>query len=88
MREALDTEVEQNGSGYVSILLDKKSYAAGEVVKGTVYIDLFEPAQARDIFIQFKGVQKMSKRFVDIEKRQHGNTRHSVVDPYATAQSK
>ena len=51
MRETLNTQVEQNGSGYVSIMLDKKSYAAGDVVKGTVYIDLFQPTQARDIFI-------------------------------------
>lgn len=84
MRETLKTEVEQNGSGYVSIMLDKKSYAAGDVVKGTVYIDLFKPAQARDIFIQFKGVQKLSKRFADFERSpsviDHQNTsrRHTV----------
>jgi len=47
----LKSQVQENGSGYVSILLDKEFYVAGDVIKGTVIIDLFNPSTCKDIFI-------------------------------------
>lgn len=41
MRKTLKTQVQQNESGYISILLDREWYVAGDLVKGTVYVDLF-----------------------------------------------
>ena len=50
----------------MAIMLDKDMYTAGDLVKGTVYIDLFQPSVAKDIFIQFKGTQKVSKRVSEL----------------------
>lgn len=41
MQKQLKTQVQTNESGYISILLDKELYTAGDTAKGTVYIDLF-----------------------------------------------
>jgi hypothetical protein len=35
--------------------MDRDCYTAGDTLKGTVYIDLFQASVNRDIFIQFKG---------------------------------
>ena len=44
-----------NNSGYVIILTDKETYRTGELVRGTVFCDLFQSTKQQDIFIQFKG---------------------------------
>jgi len=43
--------VQENESGYMAILLDKEFYVTGDVIKGSVIIDLFNPSTCKDIFI-------------------------------------
>ena len=52
-----------NNSGYIIILTDKETYRTGELVKGTVFCDLFQPTKQQDIFIQFKGEQRVPPSF-------------------------
>ena len=47
------------------ILTDKDCYQTGEIVKGTVLIDLFQPTKQQDIFIRFKGEQRVPERLGD-----------------------
>ena len=35
------SELQANNSGYIVILTDKDEYQAGDLVKGTVYLELF-----------------------------------------------
>jgi hypothetical protein len=48
--------------GYIVILLDKEEYASGDLMRGIVIMDLFKPSLQKDIFIQFKCCQKVTKR--------------------------
>ena len=66
LKQGLKTQVQENESGYVSILLDKEVYVAGDVIVGSVIIDLFNPSSCKDIFIQFKGVTKMSQQVAQL----------------------
>jgi len=43
-------------------MLDKEVYTAGEVIRGSVFIDLFNPSVSKDIFIQFKGTTKITRK--------------------------
>ena len=52
--------------GYIVILLDKEEYASGDLIRGIVIIDLFKPSLQKDIFIQFKCCQKVTKRVVKL----------------------
>ena len=54
-----------NNSGYIVIVTDKECYTNGELMTGTVYIDLFQPSHQKDIFIKFKGEQSVPDRLVD-----------------------
>ena len=54
-----------NNSGYIVIVTDKDCYTNGELVTGTVYMDLFQPSHQKDIFIKFKGEQCVPDRLVD-----------------------
>ena len=59
------SELQPNNSGYIVILTDKPCYQTGELVKGTVMIDLFKPTKQQDIFIKFKGEQRVPQRLGD-----------------------
>jgi len=48
--------------GYIVILLDKEEYASGDLMRGIVIMDLFKPSLQKDILIQFKCCQKVTKR--------------------------
>ena len=39
------SELQPNNSGYIVILTDKQCYQTGELVRGTVMIDLFKPTK-------------------------------------------
>ena len=43
-----------NECGYIFLLTDKQMYAAGDMIKGTVFIDMFKPCSSRELNIQFK----------------------------------
>lgn len=47
------------------ILTDKERYLTGELIRGSVLIDLFKPTKQQDIFIKFKGEQRVPKRLGD-----------------------
>ena len=59
------SEMQPNNSGYIVIKTDKECYTNGEMVTGTVYIDLFQPSSQKDIFIKFRGEQCVPDRLVD-----------------------
>ena len=59
------SELQPNNSGYIVILTDKESYQTGELVRGTVLLDLFQPSKQQDIFIKFKGEQRVPQRIAD-----------------------
>lgn len=56
------SEIQPNDSGYIAILTNKECYTNGELVTGVVYIDLFQPSVQKDIFIKFKGEQRVPDR--------------------------
>ena len=39
------SELQPNNSGFIVILTDKESYQTGEIVRGTVMLDLFKPTK-------------------------------------------
>jgi hypothetical protein len=51
------SQIQENNSGFIVILLDKETYTTGELMRGTVLLDLFYDAYQKDIFIKFKGEQ-------------------------------
>ena len=46
--------------GYMALLFDKDVYQPGDLVQGSCFVELFKDAYQKDIFIQFKGYQKVS----------------------------
>ena len=57
--------LQTNNSGYIVILTDKECYETGDLVRGTVLCDLFKPTKQQDIFIKFKGEQRVPERLGD-----------------------
>ena len=42
--DSVGSTLQPNNSGYIVILTDKDCYTNGELVTGTIYIDLFQPS--------------------------------------------
>ena len=66
LKQGLKTSVQENESGYMANLLDQEFYVTGDVIKGSVIIDLFNPSTCKDIFIQFKGSTKISRKIASL----------------------
>lgn len=57
----------------MTILVDKEMYMPGDVIKGSVFMDLFQPSSCKDIFIQFKGSTKISREIASLVDENEAN---------------